>query len=411
VALEEELCAAVADAEGEIVALLQELVRRPSLPGEEGEAQEAVADALRALDLEVDVLPCRFDDVRHHPAFVDDGYAPDGRVDVLGRWPGTGRGGGRSLVLNGHIDVVPEGDPARWSRSPWSGDVVDGAVHGRGACDMKAGIAAAVGALAAARRVGIRPAGDVLVQSVVGEETGGLGTLAAIVHSHTADAALILEPTSLDACPVQSGALTFRIAVPGLAAHGATRHDGVSALDKLRVVLDALDRLEAERRAERTAPISVGTVHGGVWPSSVPEEVVVEGRYGVLPGEDVATARRAFEAAVGAAAAADGWLAGHPPAVAWVEGQFESGATPRDDPFVAAVSSAHRAVAGAEPVVRGVPYGSDLRLFTNHAGMPAVLYGPGDARWAHAVDERVPIAEVVAAARTVAVLVARWCGA
>jgi acetylornithine deacetylase len=245
----------------------------------------------------------------------------------------------------------------------------------------------------------------VLVQSVVGEETGGVGTLAAIVHRHTADAALILEPTSLDACPVQSGALTFRLTVHGRAAHGAMKLDGVSALDELRRVLDAVDALEAERDAARVAPISVGTVRGGVWPSSVPEEVVVEGRYGVLPGEDVAAARRRFEDAVRSVAPSVA-----PVELAWVEGQFESGATATDDPFVVAVGDAHRVVTGADVRVHGVPYGSDLRLFTNHAAMPAVLYGPGDVRLAHAADEHVPIAEVVTAAQTAAVLLARWCG-
>jgi acetylornithine deacetylase len=398
--LEEELCAAVRDAESELVALTQALVRRPSLPDGEGPAQELVAESLRALGLDVDVVPCRFDELRDHPAFCDDGFSPDGRVDVVGRWRGSGEGGGRSLVLNGHVDVVPEGDHDRWSRSPWSGDVVDGSVHGRGSCDMKAGLAAAVTAVAAAQRVGLRPAGDVLVQSVVGEETGGVGTLAAIVQGYTADAALILEPTSLDVCPVQSGALTFRLTVHGRAAHGAMKLDGVSALDELRRVLDAVDSLEAERDAARVAPISVGTVRGGVWPSSVPEEIVVEGRYGVLPGEDVASARRCFEDAVRDVA---------PLELAWVEGQFESGATAADDPFVLAVGDAHAAVTGKAARTHGVPYGSDLRLFTNHASMPAVLYGPGDVRLAHAADEHVPIAEVVTAAQTAAVLLARWC--
>ena len=406
--LEDELCAAVADREDELVALAQALVRRPSLPGEEAAAQDVVRAALGGLGLEVTTLPCRFDDLRDHPAFTDDGFSPDGRFDVIGRWRGTG--GGRSLVLNGHIDVVPEGDADRWTRSPWSGEVFDGALHGRGSCDMKAGLAAAVCAVAAVQRVGLHPQGDVVVQSVVGEETGGLGTLAAIVHGHTADAALILEPTSLDACPVQSGALTFRLTVPGLASHGATKLDGVSALDKLRPLLDAIDRLEQERGASRVAPISIGTVRGGVWPSSVPEEVVVEGRYGVLPGERVPSARRELEAALAAASAADEWLAGHPPHLAWIEGQFESGATDLDDPFVHALTGAHRAVTGADPTTRAVPYGSDLRLFTNHAGMPTVLYGPGDASLAHAVDEHVPISEVVTAAQSAAVLIARWCG-
>lgn len=405
--IDEEAAAAVDELADDLVAFAQALVRSPSLPDDEGPAQALVAAELRRLGLDVVELPCRFDELADHPAFCDDGFSPDGRFDVIGRWPG--RGGGRSLVLNGHIDVVPEGDHERWRRSPWSGDVADGRLHGRGSCDMKAGLAGAVFAVAAARRVGFEPRGDVLVQSVVGEESGGVGTLAAIVHGFTADAALLLEPTRLDACPVQSGALTFRLTVHGRASHGATKLDGVSALDKLRLLLDGLDRLEVARDATVTAPISVGTVRGGIWPSSVPDEVVVEGRYGVLPGEAVPDARARFESAVAAVVAADGWLAANPPDLAWIEGQFESGATASDDPFLLAVGDAHRQVHGRPVHTRPVPYGSDLRLFTNHAAMPAVLYGPGDAAVAHGVDEFVPIDEVVAAAKVAAVLLVRWC--
>lgn len=405
--IDDEVVAAVEALTDDLVALAQALVREPSLPDAEGPAQALVAAALRDLGLEVVELPCRFAELHDHPAFCDDGFSPDGRLDVIGRWRGRGRG--RSLVLNGHIDVVPEGDHERWSRSPWSGAVDGGALHGRGSCDMKAGLAAAVVAVSAAQRVGFQPRGDVLVQSVVGEETGGLGTLAAIVHGFTADAALILEPTRLDACPVQSGALTFRLTVHGRASHGATKNDGVSALDKLRLLLDALDQLEVERDAAVTAPISVGTVRGGIWPSSVPDEVVVEGRYGVLPGEAVADARRSFEDGLALAVAGDEWLRSHPPGLDWIEGQFESGATPADDPFLVALGAAHKTATGSAVRTRPVPYGSDLRLFTNHAAMPAVLYGPGDVTLAHGVDELVPIAEVVAAAKTAAVLLTRWC--
>jgi acetylornithine deacetylase len=249
-----------------------------------------------------------------------------------------------------------------------------------------------------------------MLQSVVGEETGGLGTLAAIVHGYVADAALILEPTRLEACTVQSGALTFRLTVRGRAAHGAAKLEGVSALDKLRVLLDAVDRLEGERDAARVAPISIGTVHGGAWHSTVPDEVVVEGRYGVLPHEEASDARAALGSALRTASERDEWLASHPPELDWIEGQFESGATPDDDPFVAALAGAHETVAGRPVRLTGVPYGSDLRLFTRYASMPAVLYGPGDPALAHSTDEHVPIAEVVTAARTAAVLVARWCG-
>ena len=136
---------------------------------------------------------------------------------------------------------------------------------------------------------------------------------------------------------------------------------------------------------------------------------MAEGRFGVFPGESVAEARDALEQAVASAAAADAWLADHPPTVTWFEGQFESGETPADHRLITTLASAHQAALGAVPRTRGVPYGSDLRLFTNHAGMPAVLYGPGDVSLAHAVDEWIALDEVAEAVSVLALTITAWC--
>jgi acetylornithine deacetylase len=259
----------------------------------------------------------------------------------------------------------------------------------------------------------------VIVESVIGEESGGAGTLAAIVEGIRADGAIILEPTGLDLCPVQSGALTFRLTVPGRAAHGALRQHGVSAIEKFSLLQSAILDLEQARNAAHPhplyddrafiAPVSIGTIRGGDWHSTVPESVVAEGRFGVFPGERVAEARAALEEAVARAAESDPWLAGHPPVVTWFEGQFESGETAAGHPLVTALSRAHATVLGTLPRTRGVPYGSDLRLFTNHAAMPAVLYGPGDVSLAHAVDEWIRLDQVTEAAVVLALAIADWC--
>jgi acetylornithine deacetylase len=268
--------------------------------------------------------------------------------------------------------------------------------------------------------MGWSPGGDLIVESVIGEESGGAGTLATIVEGIHADGAIILEPTRLTLCPVQSGALTFRLIVPGRAAHGALRQRGVSAIEKFALVHGALLDLERARHAARRhplydepkwiAPLSIGTVHGGEWHSTVAETVMAEGRFGVFPGEPVADARRALEAAVAEAAGRDPWLATHPPRLEWFEGQFESGETPTDHPLITTLAGAHQRLLGKAPRVRGVPYGSDLRLFTNHAGMPAVLYGPGDVGLAHAVNESIEIAEILEAAVVLAAAIADWTG-
>jgi acetylornithine deacetylase len=286
---------------------------------------------------------------------------------------------------------------------------------------MKGGLVAALVAAAALARSGVRLDGDLLLASVVGEEDGGLGTFGLLRRGLSADGCVITEPTGLDVVPANGGALTFRLTVPGRAAHGSRRTEGVSAVDKLPVVLAALADLERRRngdvdplmaRWDLAYPISVGMVRAGDWASTVPDLLVAEGRYGVALDEPVDAARTALEDAVARACAADPWLADHPVAVEWWGGQFASGRTDPAHPIVEATLRCHAAATpGTRPAeVFGGPYGSDLRLLTGLGGIPTVQYGPGRVELAHAPDERVPLAEVAHAARACALLALDWCG-
>lgn len=404
---------------------LQRMVQTPSLPDEEGAVQALVAAKLEALGLVVDVVPTRFAELAGHPAFNDDGFSPDQRVNVIGRWAASAAGaatklGQGSLLLNGHVDVVSPGDEKRWSASPWSGLIQDGKLYGRGSCDMKAGVTAAIFALAALKELGYQPAHDLLIQSVIGEESGGVGALTTIVKGYRADAAIILEPTRLALCPVQAGALTFRLTVAGKAAHAAMKNEGISAIDKFMLLNGAINELNAQRHARyhnplyddptNIAPISIGTIRGGLWHSTVPEAVVAEGRCGVFPGESVAEVRALLAATLEQVAQADPWLAQHPPRLEWFEGQFEAAETDVNHPLIQQLMANHIQVHGKSAAVKGVPYGADMRLYTNHAHIPTVLYGPGDVRLAHAVDEYVPLTEVIAVTKTIALTIVSWCG-
>lgn len=406
----------------ELVGFCQSLVQIPSLPGEEQAVQSSVATKLRELNLEVDTLRSVFDELKDHPAFCDDGIAFDDRINVVGRWRGVGDGNhnARSLILNGHVDVVPVGKLELWDDSPWSGRINDGKLYGRGSCDMKSGLAAGIFAVKALQKLGYSPQNDVLIESVIGEESGGVGTLTSIVKGYRADAAIIMEPTRLMMCPAHAGALTFRIKVPGQAIHASMKRSGVSAIEKFYCILDAANELERRRHQSYhnplyadplgIAPISFGTVKGGEWHSTVPNEVVVEGRYGVLPGESREVAREIFAETIESVAAKDPWLKENPPVLEWFEGQFESGETDVRDPIFELLAGSHRDVVGREPQVQGVPYGSDLRLFTNHGKMPAILYGPGDVANAHSVNEYVPLDEVIACTKVLALTIYRTCG-
>lgn len=328
--------------------------------------------------------------------------------------------GDRSLILNGHVDVVPPGDLARWQASPWSGHILGGRLFGRGACDMKAGVAVMLAAAAAIARSGIPLRGRLCLQSVPSEEDGGLGTFAMIDRGYRADAAIILEPTRLHLIAAQAGALSFRLRIQGRAAHASVRLEGVSAIEKYVLVASRLRQLERELNehphpafASYAIPyaLSVGRLRAGAWSAMVPEQLEAEGRVGIPVGMASSAVRRQFEAALAAAARQDAWLCDHPPTVDWVGGQFDAAEADPGHPAFQALRAAHAAQVGVDPPSTGAPYGSDLRLFVHEAEMPAVLYGPGDIRQAHAADESVAVEEIVQAARVLTLAVASYLGA
>jgi acetylornithine deacetylase len=402
----------------ELVELARTLVRLPSESGNEQAAQRAIAATYESFGLETEIVPSVREELESHPAFCDDAIPFVDRLNVIGRWRGTG--GGRSLIINGHMDVVPPGDPAKWTRDPWGGEIDGDRLYGRGACDMKSGLASAAFAVRALRSVGVELRGDVMLQSVIGEETGGVGSLTTIVRGYRADACIIVEPMDLRIAPVQTGALTFRLTVHGRGAHACMKPHGVSAVTEFIPIMMALEQLNSDRHRRyqdalfddpaNVASLSVGTVRAGDWPSTVPDVLVAEGRLGVFPNELPDDARAALVAAVNRAAAASPWLVENPPHVEWVEGQFEPGATPLDSPIIERLACSHEAVLGAPPTVFGVPCGTDLRLFTRHAGIPTVLYGPGNVLHAHTADEFISLSQVVACTKVLARTMLTWCG-
>jgi acetylornithine deacetylase len=403
--------------------LVSDLIRVPSVTGTavEHELHDSLARTLCRDGLDVDEWAVPVTQLARDPGFpgveVDRSAAGGTAHGVVARLPGTGDG--PSLMLAAHVDVVPPGDLAAWRHpDPYDGAVAGDRVLGRGACDMKGGLAAALLAVRALRGARVPLRGDVLLACVEGEEDGGLGMFATLRRGWRADACVIPEPTGLDVVPAAAGALTFRITVRGAATHASRRSAGVSAVEKFLPVFLALRRLERRRNAdpdllmrrwELAYPIEIGTVSAGDWPSSVPDLLVAEGRLGVALDEPVEAARRQLAEAVAQACAEDPWLRDHPAEVEWWGGQFAPGRTPGDHAVTAAVHRAHAAVAGRAAASWGAPYGSDLRLLVAE-GVPTVHYGPGDVTLAHGPDESVPVPEVVTAARTLAALAVDLCG-
>ena len=399
---------------------LETLVRIESITGSEENIADWAAGALLELGLRVEVARSDLDRLRDDPAWPGEEMERTTLPIVVGR---AGSADGRRLILSGHLDVVPPGDPASWTVDPWGAEIREDRLYGRGACDMKGGVAAI---LAAVRSLGVdgslhRLDGELMVVLVPSEEDGGQGTLGAIRSGATADMAIITEPSQLDVVVAHAGAITFRLTVPGRAAHASQRREGISALDKLFELTRALEGDERRRNEAETDPLMtalglpyptiIGIVEGGEWASTVLDKVVAYGRYGVKLGQSPAEAEAHLRAAIAEACATDGFLRDHPATVEITGGRFGSARVPSDHPLPTGLADVVERVTGRRPALLGEPYGADMQMFVNHGDTPCVIFGPGDVRVAHSADEHVPLDEVETCARVLAEWVRSEIGA
>ncbi len=402
-----------------IVAELLEFVGTPSLTGSEAAVQDVVQRSYERRGLRVDRWDATPEEIAPYILHVGEQAQYSKRPNLVGARAGAPEPNGRSLLLQGHIDTVDAGDPAYWTRNP-AGEATSDRVYGRGAADMKGGIVTHLAAIDALGAAGVMLAGDLLLASSVGEEDGGLGAMSTILRGYRADAVIITEPTNLALVVAQGGSLVFRITINGRSAHGASRNEGVSALEKFVPIFQDLLAWEDERNRTLSHllydhlankfPISVGTVRAGTWASTVPETLVAEGRLGFLPGETIEEMQAAAEARIRGVADRDDWLRAHPPIVEWVGGQFASTEVSPDEPIAQAVATGHHAATGAPVEVMGVSWGADMRLFKEIAGIPTVLYGAGDVRNVHCPDEFIDVEDLLVAIESLAHTLAGWCG-
>jgi acetylornithine deacetylase len=381
------------------------LVRVRSITGSERSAAVELVAIAKDLGLDARVVEHDLDAIRSAAGYPGEEALRSELVGAVITLPG---GDGARLCLNGHLDVVPEGTEP-WAHDPWSGEIVGDVVHGRGAVDMKGGVIAALHALGALKKAGASPAGDIVLQGVSSEEDGGLGTFAALETDHDFAACLIPEPTEFGVVCAQAGALTFSGVVRGKTAHAAARLEGVSAIDRYVPVHLALQAYEREVNGRPRHPLLadhplpypllVGQLRAGRWSSQVPEELHFEGRVGVPVGSRVQQVRDEFERVVRGVV--------HDIEITWSGGQFGSGATPVDDPWVHHVRAAAAAELGAPPPFTGVAYGADMRLFCER-DIPCVMFGPNGLKLAHAKDELVSATELASVSRTIVRVICGW---
>ena len=397
----------------------KDLVSRPSLRGQEHLAQDLMADAMAKRGYAVDRWLVREDDIKHH-----EGFSPI-KVSYANAWNvvGTHRPRaetGRSLILNGHIDVVPEGPLDMWTSPPYQPRIDGDWMYGRGAGDMKAGVVANMFALDALKAAGVQPAGRVHLESVCEEESTGNGALATLVRGYTADAALISEPTSGHVNRAVLGVQWFRVHVRGHPVHVASAGSGSNAIMAAYDLMGALKELEARWNArkgktkhygESAHPINmnVGKIEGGDWASSVPAWCSFDCRIATFPGFKPQEMARDIEDTIRQASAGHPFLSNSPAEVEF-NGFFTEGYDL--EPGSAAeltLARQHKAVSGKEMQDRIATAYIDSRVFVLYAGIPCLVYGP-ECEGAHGFDERVRISSIREATKTIALFIADWCG-
>lgn len=378
-------------------------------------AQELIESTLSSVGADIDRFEPDNDAMRGHPEY-NPGHSYEGRPNIVGVIKGAG--GGRSLMINAHADVVPAGAEG-WLCPPYEPRIIDGRLYGRGACDMKAGGAAALMALETLHECGIKLAGDVIFESVVDEEGGGNGTLACCLKGYKADAAVIPEPTGLSIMPAHMGWLFYRITFSGKPIHCAFKWKGVNAVDKC---LDFMCRM---REVERNWAISkrhpylppptlcFTVIHGGDSSSTVPEKCVLdmslhfhpcETENGRIGSRIDAQLRDETARFVGS----DPWLSANPPQIECFQ-QGNAYDIGEDHPIVTCVRGCLESCTGRRPEIQGLASGADARLLTNFADTPTVLCGPGSIDNAHSINEYVPVDEYLAAVHMFCKLFTEWC--
>lgn len=402
----------------ELIATTRELIAFPSLFGQEETAQHYYAGKLRAIGGAVEVWEPDIDQLRRHPAYVSSRESFAGSPVVVGAFRGSG--GGRSMFLCGHMDVVPPG-AGRWTVDPWGGILQDGRIYGRGAADMKGGLAANYIAVKSIVDSGLKLKGDVLVGTTVDEECGSTGALAIAVRGYRADGCIIPEPTGLEMNVASTGSVWFRVSVPGKSAHAGMSYKGVNSIYKAMLIIGRLRELEEARRIRLMHPLyanhpipfclNVNTIKAGNWPAIVPAETVFEGRMGVSPVESIEEARKELEDTIGAVAASDIWLRDNPPVIEYLDCRWNSGMVEPEHPLCRLLQDKIAAVTGKPAQITGMGPCSDSGTFIRYAATPAVNFGPNAMTIAHQTDEYVDVESLYSTAQIIALALLDWCGA
>ena len=417
--LAEEIRQSVAQGMAAQLAFTQTLVRFPSVRGQEHTAQDFVFQAMKQRGLAMDRWTIDEKAIASHPGFSPISVSYDNAINVVGTYRPKNEEG-RSLILNGHIDVVPVGPLDMWKTPPFEPHIEGDWLYGRGAGDMKAGIAANLFALDAIRRAGYEPASTLYLQSVTEEECTGNGALSALVRGYHADAAIITEPVGEALVRTNVGVIWFKVHVKGLPVHVASASTGSNAIDAAAFLIAELKKFETARNAkksefphfadlEKPINVNVGKIEGGDWASSVPAWCSFDVRTALYPGEDAREAAKEIENFLRKASGHHPFLSNNPPEVEFNGFMAEGYELPEGTEAEKTLIEAHQIAMGSDlNSITSLAY-LDGRVFMLYDDTPCLVYGPRSDN-IHGFNERVSIESIEKVTTTVALFISRWCG-
>lgn len=408
----------------EQIKFLHELTSHASIRGHEQGAQRLMAEALSQRQFETDIWNIDVNDIAHLPGFSPVLGNYDDALNVVGTHHSRSKSG-RSLILNGHIDVVPTGPIDMWHKPPFEPYQKNGWMVGRGVGDMKAGLVANLFALDALSHLGYQPAADVYFQSVVEEECTGNGALACLHRGYRADAALIPEPFNEQLVASQIGVIWFQVHLKGVPVHVLEAASGSNAIEAAVPLIRALRGLEKDwnqtqykhpRYAHIDHPLNlnIGKIEGGDWASSVPAWCCFDARMGIYPGQDIQAAKSKIEACINEAADNDPYLRKNRPEIIYhgfiAEGYaLADHKKPEAELAVSSLENAHQIVTGDTLEQFSVTATTDARFFGLYADIPTLVYGP-TAENIHGFNERVSLKSMRNVTQSIALFIADWCG-
>lgn len=400
------------------VDFLKTLVKEPSTREKEAPAQAIMANKMQAMGAKVDRFHIDIDKISQMPGFSPVTVSYEHSINVVGTF-GNPQGSGRSLIMNGHIDVVPEGPLEHWSHPPYQPHVESGRLYGRGSADMKAGLSAKVFALEALRSLNLQPNAPVYLQSVVEEECTGNGALACLEAGYKADAAIIGEPFN-DLVRAQIGVIWFQVTLHGTPGHALKAANANNVIETTGPLIAALRDYETYRNqackrhiayADHHHPIhlNIGEISGGNWTSSVPDSVVLNLRIAIYPGDSIIDSQREIEAWIKKACDSNAALKASAPTIHYhgflAEGYYLNEGSDAEN----TLKESHIAVANRPLNATPLTATTDARFFGLYQDTPTLVYGPrGDN--IHGFNEYVELDSLLEVTQVYANFIANWCG-